>query len=51
MDEATQQNTAMVEQAAASAQSMQDEAGRLADAVCVFKLALPEERGTLRLQG
>ena len=50
MDEATQQNAAMVEQAAASAQSMQDEAARLADAVCVFRLERAEKSRTLLLQ-
>src|SRR5450830_569925 len=39
MDESTQQNAALVEQAAAAAQSLQDQAGRLAQVVSVFKLA------------
>jgi len=38
MDEVTQQNAALVEQAAAAAQSLQDQAGRLATVVGVFKL-------------
>ena len=38
MDETTQQNAALVEQAAAAAQSMQDQASRLTQAVSVFKL-------------
>jgi methyl-accepting chemotaxis protein len=38
MDEATQQNTALVEQAAAAAQSLQEQASELSDAVSVFKL-------------
>ncbi|MCW5301007.1 hypothetical protein DXT88_22795, partial [Herbaspirillum lusitanum] len=38
MDESTQQNAALVEQAAAAAQSLQDQAGRLAKVVSVFKL-------------
>ncbi|MFZ6646951.1 methyl-accepting chemotaxis protein [Undibacterium sp. TJN25] len=38
MDEATQQNAALVEQAAAAAQSMQDQAAGLAQVVSVFKL-------------
>ncbi len=38
MDNVTQQNAALVEQAAAAAASMQDQAGRLADVVSVFKL-------------
>jgi methyl-accepting chemotaxis protein len=39
MDEMTQQNAALVEQAAAAAQSMQDEAGALSQAVSIFKLS------------
>ena len=39
MDEVTQQNAALVEQAAAAAASMQDQAGNLAQLVSVFKLA------------
>ena len=39
MDEMTQQNAALVEQAAAAAQSMQDQAAALSQAVSVFKLA------------
>jgi methyl-accepting chemotaxis protein len=38
MDHVTQQNAALVEQAAAAAEAMQDQAGRLAQAVCIFKL-------------
>ncbi|QBE65150.1 methyl-accepting chemotaxis protein [Pseudoduganella lutea] len=38
MDQVTQQNAALVEQAAAAAAAMQDQAGRLADAVAVFRL-------------
>jgi len=38
MDEVTQQNAALVEQAAAAAQSLQDQAGKLAQVVSVFKL-------------
>jgi methyl-accepting chemotaxis protein len=38
MDQVTQQNAALVEQASAAAQSLQDQAGRLAQAVGVFKL-------------
>ena len=38
MDEATQQNAALVEEAAAAAQSMQDQAGALSQAVSVFRL-------------
>ncbi len=39
MDEATQQNAALVEQAAAAAESMQEQAQKLASAVSVFRLA------------
>ena len=38
MDEMTQQNAALVEQAAAAAQSMQDQSRKLDDAVRMFKL-------------
>ena len=38
MDETTQQNAALVEEAAAAAESLQDQAGSLAHAVAVFKL-------------
>ncbi|SDE76336.1 methyl-accepting chemotaxis protein [Massilia sp. PDC64] len=41
MDQATQQNAALVEQAAAAAASMQEQAGRLADMVRVFRLDDP----------
>ncbi|WP_025916508.1 methyl-accepting chemotaxis protein [Herminiimonas sp. CN] len=39
MDDATQQNAALVEQAAAASQSLQDQATQLAQVVSVFKLA------------
>jgi uncharacterized phage infection (PIP) family protein YhgE len=38
MDDVTQQNAALVEQAAAAAESLQDQAAKLAEAVSVFKL-------------
>jgi methyl-accepting chemotaxis protein len=38
MDEATQQNAALVEESAAAAGSLQDQAGKLAQAVDLFKL-------------
>jgi len=38
MDEMTQQNAALVEEAAAAAQSMQDQAAALAKAVAIFKI-------------
>ncbi|QJE02102.1 HAMP domain-containing protein [Massilia forsythiae] len=41
MDDVTQQNAALVEQAAAASQSLQDQAGRLAQAVAVFRLDRP----------
>jgi methyl-accepting chemotaxis protein len=51
MDQVTQQNAALVEEAAAAAQSMQEQADRLVQAVSVFKLethapGLLFERGT-----
>ena len=39
MDDVTQQNAALVEQAAAAAASLQDQAGNLVEAVGVFKTA------------
>ena len=42
MDQTTQQNAALVEQAAAAAQSLQDQAGRLTQAVSVFKISSTE---------
>jgi methyl-accepting chemotaxis protein len=38
MDHVTQQNAALVEQAAAAAKAMQDQAASLAQAVSVFKI-------------
>jgi methyl-accepting chemotaxis protein len=38
MDAVTQQNAALVEEAAAAAQAMQEQAGRLAEAVSVFRV-------------
>ncbi|WP_293935211.1 methyl-accepting chemotaxis protein [Iodobacter sp.] len=38
MDENTQQNAALVEEAAAAAESLEEQAGSLADAIAVFKL-------------
>ncbi|NPT55131.1 hypothetical protein GNZ13_11105 [Paraburkholderia sp. 5N] len=38
MDQVTQQNAALVEEAAAAAQLLHDQAGKLADLVGVFKL-------------
>ncbi|MGB3288295.1 MAG: methyl-accepting chemotaxis protein, partial [Burkholderiaceae bacterium] len=45
MDEVTQQNAALVEQAAAAAGSLQDQARQLADAVAVFKI--PDHPGVV----
>ena len=39
MDQATQQNSALVEQSAAAASSLREQAGRLVEAVAVFRLA------------
>jgi methyl-accepting chemotaxis protein len=39
MDEVTQQNAALVEEAAAAAQSLDEQANNLKGAVSVFKLA------------
>ncbi len=44
MDEMTQQNAALVEQAAAAAQSMQDQAVELSGAVAIFKLDADSNR-------
>jgi methyl-accepting chemotaxis protein len=38
MDQVTQQNAALVEEAAAASAAMQEQAARLAQAVSVFKL-------------
>jgi methyl-accepting chemotaxis protein len=38
MDEVTQQNAALVEEAAAAAESMEEQAGNLANAVAIFKM-------------
>ncbi len=38
MDETTQQNAALVEEATAAARSMEEQAGQLADAVSIFRL-------------
>jgi methyl-accepting chemotaxis protein len=45
MDDVTQQNAALVEQSAAAAQSMQDQAANLTQVVSVFKLAPQQGRG------
>jgi methyl-accepting chemotaxis protein len=45
MDQATQQNAALVEQMAAAASSLKSQATELVQAVAVFKLGANEERG------
>jgi hypothetical protein len=42
MDQTTQQNAALVEEAAAAAESMKEQAGSLSNAVAVFRLARQE---------
>ncbi len=46
LDQMTQQNAALVEQSAAAAQSLRDQAERLAGAVQVFKLADTQTSGS-----
>ena len=46
MDSMTQQNAALVEEAAAAAQSLQDQAAELSRVVSIFKLVEGEERVT-----
>jgi methyl-accepting chemotaxis protein len=51
MDQVTQQNAALVEEAAAAAASMQEQAGSLAEAVSIFKLdvrAMPQAAAPAR---
>jgi len=43
MDEVTQQNAALVEEAAAAAGSLEDQAGRLREAVATFRISLQAE--------
>jgi hypothetical protein len=43
MDEATQQNAALVEEAAAAAESMQSQAQNLAQAVAVFRVTANDQ--------
>jgi methyl-accepting chemotaxis protein len=43
MDQVTQQNAALVEEAAAAAESLQDQASELANVVSVFKLGRNEQ--------
>jgi methyl-accepting chemotaxis protein len=51
MDQVTQQNAALVEQAAAAAESMQEQSAKLADVVSVFKLdpaSAPQKKPALQ---
>ncbi|KIF82137.1 hypothetical protein TSA66_17195 [Noviherbaspirillum autotrophicum] len=50
MDTLTQQNAALVEEAAAAAESMQDQAARLTQAVAVFKLSAVGEQRVFQVQ-
>ncbi|WP_022971581.1 methyl-accepting chemotaxis protein, partial [Xanthomonas maliensis] len=47
MDESTQQNAALVEEATAGARAMEDQATQLVDAVAVFRLEQQEHLNTL----
>lgn len=49
MDEATQQNAALVEEAAASAAALKEQAGKLLRTVCVFRIGV--EGAPLRIAG
>jgi methyl-accepting chemotaxis protein len=48
MDQVTQQNAALVEEAAAAATSMQDQAAKLAEVVSVFKLDRAHDFGAVK---
>jgi methyl-accepting chemotaxis protein len=50
MDQVTQQNAALVEEAAAAAASMQDQSARLAESVSVFKLDMSQTAGAASSQ-
>jgi methyl-accepting chemotaxis protein len=47
LDQMTQQNAALVEQSAAAASSLRDQAGQLAQAVAIFKLGQQESRAVI----
>ncbi|MDG2526489.1 methyl-accepting chemotaxis protein [Stenotrophomonas sp. HITSZ_GD] len=49
MDETTQQNAALVEEATASARALEEQAGELREAVAQFRLAAAEEADARRL--
>jgi uncharacterized phage infection (PIP) family protein YhgE len=48
LDQMTQQNAALVEQSAAAAQSLKDQADRLAQTVAMFKVSRAEANSTLK---
>ena len=50
MDEVTQQNAALVEQAAAAAQSLQEQSGRLSETVGIFRLGSEHGRESASAQ-
>jgi methyl-accepting chemotaxis protein len=50
MDQVTQQNAALVEEASAAAQSLREQAGGLVEAVSVFKLGGVSAPGTRQLK-
>jgi methyl-accepting chemotaxis protein-2 (aspartate sensor receptor) len=50
MDQVTQQNAALVEEAAAAAQALQDQAHELEDVVRIFKLGSHSGTSSLRAQ-
>jgi methyl-accepting chemotaxis protein len=47
MDEVTQQNAALVEEAAAASEAMQEQAAKLAEVVGVFRVASAQAGATL----
>jgi methyl-accepting chemotaxis protein-1 (serine sensor receptor) len=51
MDQVTQQNAALVEEAAAAAEAMREQAQNLADAVAVFRTGAEDGRGAARASG
>jgi methyl-accepting chemotaxis protein len=46
MDEMTQQNSALVEEASAAAESLQDQADQLSSALAVFKLSTVSDKAS-----
>ena len=51
MDQGTQQNAALVEEAAAASASMQEQAAKLAEAVSVFRIGAIAQQGTSNMPG